>query len=112
MSEQLLADALALSAEEFEQRFGATPALYRMLVSSLRGRGAGKRRSGRSTALSSAEEVLLALERRRYSLSLAACAERWGVHESTACRIVARVERAVASLVERPAPLQAPAIAA
>jgi hypothetical protein len=85
----------ALSLTEFRRLTGVRPPVFNAMVAVLREREAHKPKPGRPPALGLEDQVLLTLEFWREYRTHFHQAQSWGIHETTAWRIVRRVETAL-----------------
>jgi hypothetical protein len=82
-----------LKPSEFKRLCGVRPETFQAMVEVLQPilHRTGKR--GGQTKLSTEDQLLLALQYWREYRTYFHIAQSWGVHESTACRIVHKIER-------------------
>ena len=81
-----------LSQKEFKRFCGVKPQLFEEMVGILRQKVPESRNRGGQPKLSIEDQLLIALEYWREYRTYFHIAQSWGVHESTVCRIVHRVE--------------------
>ena len=81
-----------LSKKEFKRLCGVKPQLFEEMVDVLRPKVSKSRNRGGQPKLSIEDQLLIALEYWREYRTYFHIAQSWGVHESTVCRIVHRVE--------------------
>lgn len=81
-----------LSERQFKRFCGVKPQLFEEMVSILRQKVPESGNRGGQPKLSVEDQLLIALEYWREYRTYFHIAQSWGVHESTVCRIVHRVE--------------------
>lgn len=82
-----------LPPAEFKRYCGVEPETFRRMAEVVSNHLRKKRRvTGRPTKLSVADQVLLTLEYWREYRTFFHLAKSWGLHESSVCRIIRRVE--------------------
>lgn len=81
-----------LRDKEFKRLCGVKPQLFEKMAEVLRQKVPGARKRGGQPKLSTEDQLLIALEYWREYRTYFHMAQSWGVHESTVCRIVHRVE--------------------
>lgn len=86
---------MKLSSKEFRRLTGVKPRVYKQMVRCLEKREEGKVKPGRDPELSLQDQVMLTLEYLREYVTLFRLGVDWGIHETTAGRIVHRVESAL-----------------
>jgi hypothetical protein len=94
-----LLKAAELSPEEFFELYGVSWVVYQQMIKVYQ-QTTRKKREGRGYTLTSAEQVLCALQYRQNKISQERLALVWGVHRATIVRVIGRVEEAVASFKE------------
>ena len=81
-----------LSEKEFKRLCGVQPQLFQEMVDLLKQELPKSRKRGGQPKLSVEDQLLITLEYWREYRTYFHIAQSWGVHESTVCRIVHRVE--------------------
>jgi hypothetical protein len=81
-----------LSEKEFKRLCGVRSKLFNAMVDVLRNELPKPRQRGGQTKLTIEDQLLIALEYWREYRTYFHISKSWGVHESTVCRIVHRVE--------------------
>ena len=81
-----------LRAKEFQRLCGVKPKLFQEMVDVLKQNSPKSRQRGGQAKLSLEDQLLITLEYWREYRTYFHIAQSWGVHESTVCRIVHRVE--------------------
>lgn len=81
-----------LSDQEFKRFCGVKPRLFEEMIGILRQKVPESGNRGGQPKLSIEDQLLIALEYWREYRTYFHIAQSWGVHESTVCRIVHRVE--------------------
>ena len=81
-----------LSEKEFKRFCGVKPQLFEEMVCVLRQKAPESGKRGGQPKLGVEDQLLIALEYWREYRTYFHIAQSWGVHESTVCRIVHRVE--------------------
>lgn len=81
-----------LREKEFKRLCGVKPQIFETMVSILKQDLPTSRNRGGQPKLSTENQLLIALEYWREYRTYFHIAQSWGVHESTVCRIVHRVE--------------------
>ena len=81
-----------MKPEEFKRLTGVKPEVFAQMIRVLRGAEEQKKRAGRSSKLSLEDRLLLALSYWREYRTQFHIAASYGVHESTANRIITRIE--------------------
>ena len=81
-----------LSERQFKRFCGVKPQLFDEMVDILRQKVPKSRKRGGQSKLSIEDQLLIALEYWREYRTYFHIGQSWGVHESTVCRIVHRVE--------------------
>ena len=81
-----------LKEQEFKRLCGVQPKLFREMVEVLQAELPKPKQRGGQPKLSSEDQLLIALEYWREYRTYFHIGQSWGVHESTVCRIVHRVE--------------------
>lgn len=82
----------ALSAEAFKRYSGVKPATFATMLEVLQEAEQGKKKPGRSSNLSLEDQLLLALCYWREYRTQFHIAASYGIHESTANRIITKIE--------------------
>ncbi|PSB06865.1 hypothetical protein C7B62_21655 [Pleurocapsa sp. CCALA 161] len=81
-----------LEEKEFKRLCGVKPKLFEEMVEVLKEKLLQGRRRGGQTKLSVEDQLLITLEYWREYRTYFHIAQSWGIHESTVCRTVHRVE--------------------
>ena len=81
-----------LNEQDFKRLFGVQPKLFQEMVEVLKPELLKPKQKGGQPKLSIEDQLLIALEYWREYRTYFHIAQSWGVHESTICRIVHRVE--------------------
>ena len=81
-----------LKKTEFKRLCGVKPKIFEEMVSTLKQELPTSRKRGGQPKLSIEDQLLITLEYWREYRTYFHIAQSWGVHESTVCRIVHRVE--------------------
>ena len=81
-----------LNEQEFKRLCGVKPKLFQEMVEVLKPALPQPKQKGGQPKLSTEDQLLIALEYWREYRTYFHIAQSWGVHESTVCRIVHRVE--------------------
>lgn len=81
-----------LKEKEFKRLCGVKPQLFEEMLEVLRKKTPKSRKKGGQPKLGIEDQLLIALEYWREYRTYFHIAQSWGVHESTVCRIVHRVE--------------------
>ena len=81
-----------LKEKEFKRLCGVKPVIFQEMVGILRQKLPSSKKRGAPPKLSTEDQLLIALEYWREYPTYFHIAQAWGVHESTVCRIVHRVE--------------------
>lgn len=81
-----------LKETEFKRLCGVKPQIFEEMVSTLKQELPTSRKRGGQPKLSIEDQLLITLEYWREYRTYFHIAQSWGVHESTVCRIVHRVE--------------------
>ena len=81
-----------LSERQFKRLCGVKPQLFEEMVGILKQKIPESRKRGGQAKLSIEDQLLVALEYWREYRTYFHIAQSWGVHESTVCRIVHRIE--------------------
>lgn len=84
-----------LSPEAFKRLTGTKPAVFGEMVTALRESETRKRKPGRPSKLSVEDKLLLTLSYWREYRTQFHIAASYGIHEASACRIIAQVEDAL-----------------
>jgi hypothetical protein len=84
-----------LSAKQFRRLVGVKPRTFKRMVRALEEHEQAKTKAGRSSKLSLEDRLLMTLQYLREYPTLLRLGVDWGVHESTAQRMVTRTEKAL-----------------
>lgn len=84
-----------LPTKQFKRLIGVKPRLFKRMVRALEEQEKNKKKAGRPSELSIEDRLLMTLQYLREYPTLLRLAVDWGVHESTAQRIVTRTEKAL-----------------
>lgn len=84
-----------LPTQQFRRLVGVKPRLFRRLVRALEEQEKSKKKAGRPSELTIEDRLLMTLQYLREYPTLLRLGVDWGVHESTAQRIVTRTEKAL-----------------
>ena len=95
MAQERFERVMKMPRKQFKRRTGVYPETFAEMESAFEQWNALKKRSGRPAALTTGEQVMLALEFWREYRTLSHLAEDWEIHESTAQRTIERVENAL-----------------
>lgn len=84
-----------LPDKQFRRLTGVKPSTFTRMVKALAAQEQAKKKPGRRSKLSTQEQLLMTLQYLREYPTLLRLGVDWGVHESTAQRIVTRTEQAL-----------------
>lgn len=84
-----------MPTKQFRRLVGVTPRLFRRMARALGEQEKNKKKAGRPSELSIEDRLLMTLQYLREYPTLLRLGMDWGVHESTAQRIVTRTEKAL-----------------
>ena len=87
-----------LREKEFKRLCGVKPQIFEEMMSTLKQKLPTSRNRGGQPKLSIEDQLLITLEYWREYRTYFHIAQSWGVHESTVCRIVHRVEEQLIKL--------------
>lgn len=82
----------SLKSEDFKRLCGVRPETFRQMIEVVRSQSTPKRKTGRPGKLSLEDQLLMALEYWREYRTYFHIGQSWGVNESTAYRIIRKVE--------------------
>jgi len=81
-----------LKPEEFKRLAGVRPETFTQMVEAVRSHSLPKRKTGRPGKLSLEDQLLMSLEYGREDRTYFHIGQSWGVNESTADRIIRKIE--------------------
>lgn len=82
----------SLKSEDFKRLCGVRPETFRQMIEVVRSQSTPKRKTGRPGKLSLEDQLLMTLEYWREYRTYFHIGQSWGVNESTAYRIIRKVE--------------------